>query len=74
MLDYGSPATDTSIARTVALPAAIAAEMILKGEITVKGVFRPVIPEIYQPVLSELEKLNISMREEFGLPLSENIV
>lgn len=74
MLDYGSPATDTSIARTVALPAAIAAEMILKGEITVKGVFRPVIPEIYQPVLSELEKLNISMQEEFGLPLSENIV
>lgn len=74
MLDFGSPATDTSIARTVALPAAIAAEMILKGEITVKGVFRPVIPEIYQPVLSELEKLNISMQEEFGLPLSENIV
>ena len=73
MLDFGTPATDTSIARTVALPAAIGVEMILKGEIKVKGVFRPVIPEIYNPVLDELEKLNIHMEEEYGLPLSENI-
>lgn len=73
MLDFGTPATDTSIARTVALPAAIGVEMILKGEIKVKGVFRPVIPEIYNPVLNELEKLNIRMEEEYGLPLSENI-
>lgn len=73
MLDFGTPATDTSIARTVALPAAIGVEMILNGEISVKGVFRPVIPEIYNPVLDELEKLNIRMEEEYGLPLSENI-
>ncbi len=73
MLDFGTPATDTSVARTVALPAAIGVEMILKGEISVKGVFRPVIPEIYNPVLDELEKLDIRMEEEYGLPLSENI-
>jgi len=73
MIDFGTPATDTSIARTVALPAAIGVEMILKGEISVKGVFRPVIPEIYNPVLNELEKLNIRMEEQYGLPLSENI-
>lgn len=73
MLDFGTPATDTSVARTVALPAAIGVEMILKGEIIVKGVFRPVIPEIYNPVLDELEKLDIRMEEEYGLPLSENI-
>ena len=73
MLDFGTLATDTSIARTVALPAAIGVEMILKGDITVKGVFRPVIPEIYVPVLNALEKLGIRMEEEYGLPLSENI-
>lgn len=73
MLDFGTPATDTSIARTVALPAAIGVEMILNGEIKVKGVFRPVIPEIYNPVLDALEKLDIRMEEEYGLPLSENI-
>lgn len=73
MLDFGTPATDTSIARTVALPAAIAAEMILGNMINIKGVFCPVIPEIYNPILNELEKLDIKMHEEYGLPLSANI-
>ncbi|NLN95528.1 MAG: saccharopine dehydrogenase [Bacteroidales bacterium] len=73
MLDFGTLATDTAIARTVALPAAIGVEMILKGEITEKGVHIPVIPGIYNPILNRLEDLNIRMVEEFGLPLSENI-
>ncbi|HNW90711.1 MAG TPA: saccharopine dehydrogenase C-terminal domain-containing protein [Bacteroidales bacterium] len=71
MLDFGSLKTDTSIARTVALPAAIAVEMILKNEISVKGVYIPVIPEIYNPILDNLEKLDIKMVEEYGLPLTE---
>jgi saccharopine dehydrogenase-like NADP-dependent oxidoreductase len=73
MLDFGTQKTNTSIARTVALPAAISAEMILRGKITVKGVHIPVIPEIYNPVLEQLESMNIKMVEEYGLPLSENI-
>jgi saccharopine dehydrogenase-like NADP-dependent oxidoreductase len=73
MLDFGTQSTDTSIARTVALPAAIGAEMILLGKITAKGVHIPVIPEIYNPVLDQLEHLNIRMVEEYGLPLNENI-
>lgn len=73
MLDFGTPVTDTSIARTVALPAAIGVEMILEGKINLKGVYRPVLPGIYNPILDELEKLNIKMIEEYGLPLSENI-
>jgi saccharopine dehydrogenase-like NADP-dependent oxidoreductase len=73
MLDFGTPATDTSVARTVALPAAIGVEMILDGKITEKGVFRPVLPGIYNPILDELETLNIRMVEEYDLPLSERI-
>jgi len=73
MLDYGSPSTDTSIARTVALPAAIGVEMILTGKITEKGVHIPVIPGIYNPVLDQLETMGIRMIEEYGLPLTENI-
>ncbi len=73
MLDFGSPATNTSIARTVALPAAIAVRMILENKITVKGVLRPVLPEIYNPILDELKSLGIEMKEEFGLSLSEMI-
>jgi len=59
MLDFGSLSTDTSIARTVALPAAIGVEMILTGKINAKGVHIPVIPEIYNPVLDQLENMNI---------------
>lgn len=73
MLDYGIPGRDTAIARTVALPAAIGVEMILTGQITLKGVHIPVVPGIYNPVLDQLEKLGIKMTEEYGLPLSEKI-
>jgi saccharopine dehydrogenase-like NADP-dependent oxidoreductase len=73
MLDFGSPSTNTSIARTVALPAAIAVKMILEKRIDIKGVHRPVLPQIYNPVLEELKTLGIEMKEEFGLPESEMI-
>jgi hypothetical protein len=64
MLDFGTPATNTSIARTVALPAAIAVTLILNNKIKLIGVQRPVVPEIYEPVLAGLEKLGIKLMEE----------
>ena len=67
LLDFGTPATDTSVARTVALPAAIGAEMILNRQIKAKGVHIPVIPEIYNPILNRLETMGIEMKEEYGL-------
>ena len=73
LLDFGSPATDTSVARTVALPAAIAVKMILEGKINIAGVYRPVLPEIYNPVLDALETIDIRMIEEYGLPESSHI-
>ncbi len=73
MLVFGSPDSDTSVARTVAIPAAIAVRLILEGKINLQGVYRPVIPEIYEPVLDELEKNGIKLEEQFGLPLDENI-
>ncbi len=73
MLDFGSPATNTAIARTVALPASIAVKLILEKKIDLSGVHRPVIPQIYIPVLEELRTLGIEMKEEYGLPESEMI-
>jgi len=73
MLDFGSPETSTAVARTVALPASVAVKMILEKKIDLSGVFRPVIPEIYIPVLDELKTLGIEMKEEYGLPESEMI-
>lgn len=73
MLDFGTLKTDTAVARTVALPAACGVDMILQGKIDIKGVHIPVIPELYNPILDQLETMNIKMIEEFGLPESENI-
>lgn len=73
MLDFGRPSTNTAIARTVAFPAAIAVKLILSGQIKMKGVQRPVVREIYEPVLNELKSLGIELKEESGLPESEMI-
>jgi len=73
MLDFGTLAADTAIARTVALPAAIGVDLILNNKIDVKGVYIPVIPQIYNPILNQLEQIGIKMVEEYGLPVSENL-
>jgi saccharopine dehydrogenase-like NADP-dependent oxidoreductase len=71
MIDFGSPETNTAISRTVALPASISVKLILQGKINLTGVHRPVLPEIYNPILDELKTLGISMKEEYGLPENE---
>lgn len=70
LLEFGN-SSDTAIARTVALPAAIATKLILEGKLNETGVKIPVQKNIYEPVLSELEDNNIVMEEQFGLPLYE---
>ncbi len=72
LLDFANE-EDTSIARTVALPAAIAVQLILEGKITDTGVHIPIAKTIYEPVLSELKKMGIAMVEEWGLPESEKL-
>jgi saccharopine dehydrogenase-like NADP-dependent oxidoreductase len=73
LISFGSPKADTAIARSVALPAAIAVKMILEKKINLTGVYRPVVPDIYIPVLEELATLGIEMKEEWGLQESEMI-
>ncbi len=63
MIDYGTVGEATAMARTVSLPAAIASRLILEGRIAPRGVHIPVLKEIYGPVLTELERLGISMKE-----------
>ena len=63
MIDYGIPDGDSSMSRLVGLPAAIAARMILQGEIALTGVHVPIVPEIYEPVLAELATMGISFVE-----------
>jgi saccharopine dehydrogenase-like NADP-dependent oxidoreductase len=65
MIDYGIPYGDTSMSRTVGLPAAIAVRLILQDKFAgLSGVYVPVIPEIYTPVLAELADLGIGLVEK----------
>lgn len=62
MEDYGIKNGDTSMARTVTLPFAIAVDRILKGLITTPGIIIPVDAEIYKPILEECDKLGIHFK------------
>ncbi len=63
LVDTGTPGGDSSMSKTVGLPAAIAARLIAEEKIRLKGVCIPVHPEIYKPVLGELETMNIKFIE-----------
>lgn len=64
MIDFGIPNGDSSMSRTVSLPAAIAAKLVLEEKIKLTGVHIPVMPEIYEPTLAELEKMGIVCKEK----------
>jgi len=54
MLVKGELGGDSAMSRAVSLPAAIVSKLILENKIKAKGVQRPTLPEIYQPVLKEM--------------------
>ena len=64
MVNIGEDRVYTSMSNTVGLPAAICAKMILNDDIKLKGVTLPVMAEVYEPILSELEEYNIRFIEE----------
>jgi len=60
LVDTGIPKGDSAMSRTVSLPAAIAAAMLINEKIKIRGVHIPVQPEIYNPVLEELEQMGVN--------------
>jgi len=64
LVDYGEPGGDSSMSRTVGLPSAIGARLVLEGRIGLTGVRVPVEPEIYGPILGELETMGVRFEEK----------
>lgn len=61
----GENSLKTAMAKTVGLPLAIAVKLICSGQFKRKGLITPVLPELYNPILKELE-------EEFEIKFIEN--
>ncbi len=64
MVVEGDDHTHSAMSKTVGLPVAIAAKLILTGKIKLTGVQIPTRKEIYEPVLDELENYGIRFIEE----------
>jgi len=65
LVDYGIPHGDSSMSRTVSLPVAIATRLVLEGKYTTPGLSVPTIPELYNPILDELETLDIKFVDHY---------
>ena len=65
----GNDSLHTAMAKTVGLPLGIAAKLILENKLTVTGLHIPIITEIYEPVLKELELHGIQFNEVAGFNL-----
>jgi len=63
LIDFGEALKESSMARTVSLPLAIGVRFMAEGRFNLKGVHIPITKQIYEPVLKELETLNIKMVE-----------
>ncbi len=66
LVEYGKPDGDSAVSKTVAYPASIAVKMILNDKINLTGVHIPVLPEIYNPILDELEEIGIKFDEKIN--------
>ncbi len=59
----GDSKEQTAMAKTVGLPLAIAVKLVATGKVNIKGVSAPVMPELYKPILDELQTLGIIFKE-----------
>jgi saccharopine dehydrogenase-like NADP-dependent oxidoreductase len=59
----GDDAVHTAMAKTVGLPLAIAAKLLLQNKISRRGVAIPTTPDFYDPILQELNTLGIRLTE-----------
>lgn len=64
MVVEGEDKVNTAMSKTVGIPVAIATKLILQGIISLKGVQIPIYPNIYEPMLKELEKHGITFKEK----------
>ena len=53
----------SAMAKTVGYPCAIAVKMVMNGTFNERGIQIPTVPELYNPILAEIEQFGISFKE-----------
>lgn len=59
----GNDGTDTAMSRLVGLPLGIFVKLLMLGKIATTGVNIPTMPEVYEPVMAELEAYGVRFVE-----------
>ena len=63
LVTLGSDRLHTAMSKTVGWPLGISAKLVLTDQIKSRGVITPMLPEVYNPVLKELDSLGVQMQE-----------
>ncbi|MNR43362.1 Saccharopine dehydrogenase [compost metagenome] len=63
MVNIGDDPVHTAMSKTVGYPVGICAKLILQDQISDRGVLLPTKPEVYTPILEELESLGVVFQE-----------
>ncbi|MCJ1237988.1 Saccharopine dehydrogenase [NADP(+), L-glutamate-forming] [Varicellaria rhodocarpa] len=64
LCDYGDPNGYSSMAKLVGVPCGVAVKQVLDGTISEKGILAPITPKINDPLIAELKKHGIELKEE----------
>jgi len=68
LLAYGHDNGDSAMSRTVSYPVAIVIRLVLEGKVKLIGLHIPIEPELYTPILAELETMGIKFVEKWDEP------
>jgi saccharopine dehydrogenase-like NADP-dependent oxidoreductase len=60
----GDNSVETAMSRLVGLPLGIFVKLLMLGKISTTGVNIPTMPEVYEPIMAELEDLGVKFTEE----------
>lgn len=63
LIEIGQKHGFSAMSLCVGIPSAIAAELVLDGKVSERGVIRPIYKDIYEPTLALLEKVGIKLVE-----------
>ena len=60
----GDNSSDTAMSRLVGIPLGIFVKLLMLGKISTTGVNIPTMPEVYEPVMAELEEYGVKFIEQ----------